>query len=83
MRDTSADPHFALKRQLEHRLEERYPGQFVSKYSLVSFHRVPYAEALARGRVQDRILMEVCAGAASIAEIDVDAAFARLQAQSP
>jgi kynurenine 3-monooxygenase len=80
MRDTSADPRFALKRQLEHTLEERYPGQFVSKYAMVSFHRVPYAEALARGRVQDRALMEVCARANSLAEIDVDAVFARLRA---
>lgn len=80
MRDTSADPHFALKRQLEHALEERYPGRFMSKYAMVSFHRVPYAEALARGRAQDAILMEVCARANSLAEIGVDAVFARLQA---
>jgi kynurenine 3-monooxygenase len=80
MRDTSADPHFALKRQLEHLLEERYPDQFVSKYAMVSFHRFPYAEALERGRVQDRILMEVCRQAQSLAEIDVAGTFARLQA---
>jgi kynurenine 3-monooxygenase len=79
MRDTSADPHFALKRQLEHLLEERYPGQFLSKYSMVSFHRVPYAEALERGRVQDRILMEVCSQANSLSDIDADEVFARLQ----
>ena len=83
MRDTSADPHFALKRQLEHVLEERYPGQFLSKYAMVSFHRVPYTEALDRGRVQDRILMDVCSRANSLGEIDVAATFARLQAASP
>lgn len=79
MRDTSADPRFALKRQLEHLLEESYPGRFVSKYAMVSFHRFPYAEALERGRVQDRILMEVCSQAHSLAEIDTAAVFARLQ----
>jgi kynurenine 3-monooxygenase len=82
MRDTSADPHFALKRQLEHALEGRYPGQFLSKYAMVSFHRVPYREALERGRVQDAILMEVCSRASSLAEIDVAGTFARLQAAS-
>jgi len=82
MRDTSADPHFALKRRLEHLLEERYPGQFVSKYAMVSFHRFPYREALERGRVQDRILMDVCSRANSLAEIDVEATFARLRAGS-
>jgi kynurenine 3-monooxygenase len=80
MRDTSADPHFAIKRQLEHLLEERYPGQFLSKYAMVSFHRVPYVEALERGRVQDRVLMEICSQAHSVAEIDVAEAFARVQA---
>jgi kynurenine 3-monooxygenase len=80
MRDTSADPHFALKRQLEHALEERYPRQFLSKYAMVSFHRVPYREALERGKMQDRILMEVCSRVNSLAEIDVAATFARLRA---
>jgi kynurenine 3-monooxygenase len=47
---------------------------------MVSFHRVPYAEALERGRAQDRILMEVCSRANSLSDIDVDAVFARLQA---
>jgi kynurenine 3-monooxygenase len=78
MRDTSADPHFAMKRQLEHKLEETHPG-FVSKYAMVSFHRFPYREALERGRVQDRVLMEACSRASSLAEIDADAAFARVQ----
>jgi kynurenine 3-monooxygenase len=82
MRDTSADPRFALKRQLEHLLEERYPGQFFSKYSMVSFHRFPYHEALERGKVQDRILMDVCSRVTSLAEIDVEATFARLRAAS-
>lgn len=82
MRDTSADPHFALKRQLEHKLEEQFPGRFLSKYAMVSFHRVPYAEALARGRVQDRVLMEACARATSLAELDAEAIFAQLQAKA-
>lgn len=79
MRDTSGDPRFALKRQLEHKLEERFPGQFFSKYSMVSFHRFPYTEALARGRVQDTLLMNVCSTAGSLKEIDLDSVFARLQ----
>jgi kynurenine 3-monooxygenase len=80
MRDTSADPHFALKRQVEHRLEEMFPGQFFSKYSMVSFHRFPYREAFERGQVQDRILMHVCATATSLEEIDLAATFARVKA---
>jgi kynurenine 3-monooxygenase len=82
MRDTSADPRFALKRQLEHLLEERYPGQFFSKYSMVSFHRFPYIEALERGKAQDEILMEVCSRVTSLAEINLEATFERLLAGS-
>ncbi len=81
MRDTSADPRFALKRQLELVLEARYPGQFFSKYSMVSFHRVPYTEALERGQRQDAILMDICTGPTALAEIDVERTFARLQAE--
>jgi kynurenine 3-monooxygenase len=79
MRDTSADPHFALKRQVEHLLEERYPGQFASKYAMVSFQQVPYAEALARGRVQDAILIDACSRAGSLAEIDIPSLFAAIR----
>jgi kynurenine 3-monooxygenase len=83
MRDTSADPRFALKRQLEHALEARHPGRFSSKYAMVSFQRVPYTEALERGERQDAILMDICTGPTTLAEIDVDAAFARLEADRP
>jgi hypothetical protein len=48
---------------------------------MVSFQRVPYTEALARGQRQDAILMDICSGPTTLPEIDVDAAFARLQAK--
>jgi kynurenine 3-monooxygenase len=80
MRDTSADPRFALKRQLEHRLEEQYPGRFFSKYSMVSFQRFPYVEALERGKAfRMQILIDACTGKAAISEIDVAATFNKLQ----
>ena len=49
---------------------------------MVSFQRVPYTEALARGQRQDAILMDMCTGPTTLAEIDVDAAFSRLQAEA-
>jgi kynurenine 3-monooxygenase len=79
MRDTSGDPHFAIKRQLEHVLEEQHSDEFTSKYAMVSFHRVPYAEALERGRVQDRVLMEACCRVNTLAEIDTEVVFKQLQ----
>jgi len=60
MRDRVADPRFLFKKKVELALEAKYPGHFVPKYSMVTFHRVPYAVAASRGKVQERILAELC-----------------------
>jgi kynurenine 3-monooxygenase len=60
MRDRVADPRFLFKKKAELALEARYPGLFVPKYAMVTFHRVPYTVAASRGRIQDRILAELC-----------------------
>jgi len=62
MRDRVADPRFLFRKRVELALEARHPGVFVPKYAMVTFHRVPYALALDRGRVQERILTELCEG---------------------
>lgn len=70
MRDRVADPKFLLKKKVEQALEQRFPEIFVPKYSLVTFRRVPYSYALERGKVQDRILAEVCRSIERIEEVD-------------
>jgi kynurenine 3-monooxygenase len=60
MRDRVADPQFLLRKKIELALESKYPGLFVPKYAMVTFHRVPYSVALARGVIQDRMLTELC-----------------------
>ena len=60
MRDRVADPRFLFKKKVELALEARYPGIFVPKYAMVTFHRVPYSVAERRGRIQDRMLAELC-----------------------
>ncbi len=60
MRDRVADPRFLLRKKVELALEARYPQLFVPKYAMVTFHRIPYSVALARGMVQDRMLAELC-----------------------
>lgn len=79
MRDQVADPEFLLQRQLERLLAERHPGLFVPRYAMVSFQRVPYATAFARGQVQREILVAACAGKASLDEIDLAAADAAVR----
>ena len=70
MRDRVADPRFLFRKKVELTLEAKYPGLFVPKYSMVTFHRIPYATALKRGQMQDRMLTELCDGIHRIEELD-------------
>ncbi len=70
MRDRVADPKFLFKKKVEQALEKKYPAVFVPKYSMVTFHRLPYSVALSRGRIQDRILAELCEPIERIEDLD-------------
>lgn len=71
MRDSVRHREFMLRKALERELELRHPGVFIPRYSLVMFHRIPYAEACRRGRVQAEILAELLHGKQSLAEVDM------------
>jgi kynurenine 3-monooxygenase len=71
MRSTVREPKFQLKKDLSFRLEERHPGRFIPRYSMVMFHTIPYAEAKRRGAIQEEILEELTTGAASLNEVDL------------
>lgn len=60
MRDRVADSRFLLRKKVELALEAKYPQLFVPKYAMVTFHRIPYSVAQARGIVQERMLAELC-----------------------
>lgn len=70
MRDRVADPRFLFKKKVELALEARYPRLFVPKYSMVTFHRIPYSVALSRGTIQDRLLAELCDPIDRIEDLD-------------
>ena len=70
MRDKVADPKFLLRKKVELALEAKYPEQFVPKYAMVTFHRIPYSTALERGQVQDRMLSELCARLDRVEDLD-------------
>ena len=74
MRDRVGDPRFLFRKKVEFSLQAKYPERFVPKYSMVTFLRVPYATALQRGQVQDRILTELSEHIDRIEEIDWDQA---------
>jgi len=71
MREHVADARFRLRSALALELERRFPERFIPRYSMVMFHHeIPYATALSRGRVQARLLEELTAGAATLADVD-------------
>jgi kynurenine 3-monooxygenase len=70
MRDRVGDPRFLFKKKVEFALEAKYPGVFVPKYAMVTFHRIPYSVALSRGRIQDAMLSELCDSIDQIDHLD-------------
>ena len=70
MRDRVADPHFLFRKKVELELEKKYPGTFVPKYAMVTFHRTPYSVAASRGAIQDRMLGELCDSVQRVEDID-------------
>jgi kynurenine 3-monooxygenase len=70
MRSTVREPAFQLKKDVSFRLEERHPRRFIPRYSMVMFHRIPYAEARRLGAIQGEILEELTADARSVEDVD-------------
>ena len=57
MRDDVRSPEFAPRKALAAALERAFPGRFIPRYSMVTFHpEIPYAEARRRGAQQERVL---------------------------
>jgi len=79
MRDSVADAGFLLRRELGRVLAERHPGRFVPRYSMVTFTRMPYAQAFARGAIQDALLHELAAGRERIDDVDLGQADAQVR----
>ncbi|MBA2432541.1 MAG: FAD-dependent monooxygenase [Chthoniobacterales bacterium] len=59
MRDKTASPVFRAKKKLDHFIEGVLPGIYLPLYTMVSFTRIPYAEAARRARRQDRVVYGV------------------------
>lgn len=74
MRSTVRERAFQLRKEISFRLEERHPRRFVPRYSMVMFHRIPYAEAKRLGKIQEEILEQLTKTAARIDDVDFDVA---------
>ncbi|MFL5344120.1 MAG: FAD-dependent oxidoreductase [Hyalangium sp.] len=74
MRDSTANPRFLLEKQVEKLLLNAFPGQFLSRYTLVSFSRVPYRLAYEVGSIAGGIVSELSEGLSRAEEVDLDRA---------
>jgi len=72
MRDRVDDDDYLLQRALERVLAERHPDRFMPRYSMVTFHRMPYAVAFERGNAQRQLLIELTRGHRSLDTLDWD-----------
>jgi len=59
MRDHVNDTEYKKRRNVELKLERMFPGQFIPRYSMVSFHQIPYAEVYQRGKKQFKIIGDI------------------------
>jgi kynurenine 3-monooxygenase len=59
MRDKVADPVFLLRKQIETYIGRKHPDIWIPLYTMISFTRIPYAEALSISEVQDAIIDEI------------------------
>ena len=80
MRESVRDPGFLLRKALEHELERRHSERFIGRYSLVMFHRLPYAEVYRRGEIQAELLDSLLENAVTLDDVDYEKA-ARLIAE--
>ncbi len=83
MRSKVRDPHFLAKKQLGLHLEEAFPDLFIPRYSMVMFHRIPYAVAKERGKIQAEILDSLCKSDNPQQPLDLQAAKKLLQQRLP
>src|SRR2546429_1119315 len=70
MRDKVADPEFVLWKAVEAELQRRFPGEYLSRYQLVTFTRIPYRIAQEAGRLQTSLLRDLTRDARSPSEVD-------------
>jgi kynurenine 3-monooxygenase len=62
MRDKVGSRTFLLTKKLEHGLEKVLPGTYLSRYEMVSFTTIPYAEVIERAKLQQRAVAAAAGG---------------------
>jgi kynurenine 3-monooxygenase len=77
LRDRVGSPLYAARKRADLALNRLLGDRWMPLYTMVSHTTVPYADALARARRQDRVLTLLAAGVVSAMAVAVFAAFRR------
>ena len=56
MRDSVNNPIFKKRREIEFQLEKKFSNRFIPRYSMVSFHDLPYSKVYMRGETQLKLI---------------------------
>jgi kynurenine 3-monooxygenase len=81
MCDRVAQKDYQMQKAVEKILQQQFPQEYVSRYSLVSFSRTPYMEAYRIGETQKEILKKLCEGLSDPADVDLRLARILIRAQ--
>jgi kynurenine 3-monooxygenase len=71
MRDKVGQPRFLMEKAVERILQEKFAGEYISRYGLVTFSREPYRFAYDLGLVQNTILAELCERISAPEQVDL------------
>jgi len=83
MRDKVADPQFLFMQKVNRLLGLEFPGNFLSRYEMVSFTRLAYKQAKDRGAINDSIVRELMEGVSDIERIDLKRAKELVETRLP
>jgi kynurenine 3-monooxygenase len=59
MRNEVSDPKFLIRKKIEAKLHSLYPKDWIPLYTMVTFSNIPYSEAYAQGKLQEKIMDKV------------------------
>ena len=71
MKEKVGDPNFLLKKQIENKLEQVFPGRYRSRYAMVTYSLIGYADAYELGRIQKKLIEELSLNLSSKEQLDL------------
>ncbi|OYZ17507.1 MAG: hypothetical protein B7Y39_15120, partial [Bdellovibrio sp. 28-41-41] len=71
MSDKVADQNFLLQKKIESVLEKEFPTEYRSRYGMITYTLIPYAQAQEAGKIQNRLLTCIAEKFQRVEDIDL------------